>query len=421
MAEPTDNSSLPLLLSITAAVVAVAAGGWFLLNKESTAPLPTAVPELTIPEMETAPDEEASIDVEAELRKARLAADAEILIQPTSRSALHYYGRALQADPSNAVANAELEAMLAKVTVTVRQLLEAAEYADAYEIAALVATVKPEHVLVIETATTLDQQAEILVTQAIQYAQDGKDDEALASLAEAQALPGRSPTYFDAVRGSIDEIRGVREAAERDRAQRATLERDEARSAWASSVRNAIESGNLIAPAGASARDLLAETDNWQSDRDILASELLAAMIAAAQANLADQELDAAEAMLDAIADFGGNTDAYEQMRAALHTLLVEAESNRIVTMKELALTKRVSPRYPRMARERDQTGWVDLYFTVTKTGETANIEIKSSEPGAIFDRAAITAVKQWEFEPVVYRGEVISQRVAARLVFRLE
>lgn len=421
MADTTDNSSLPLLMSITAAVVAVAAGGWFLLNKESTAPLSTEVPELVAPEMKAAPAEDASIDVDTELRKARLATEAEMLILPTSRSALHYYALVLKADPTNAVANAELEAMLAKVTEMVRQHLEAEEYEDAYEIAVLVARVKPEHMLVIETSTILDQQTEILVAQAIQHAQDGEDDEAVAALAEARVLPGRNPVYFDAVGSSIDEIRNVREAAERDRKQRANLASDEARSAWSSSVRNAIQAANLIAPAGASARDLLAETNSWESDREILTSELLVAMTETVQSNLADRELDAAETMLDAIADLGVKPDNYEQMRAELHTLLVEAESNRTVSLKELALTKRVSPRYPKRARERDQSGWVDLYFTVTETGETANIEVRSSEPGSVFDKAAIAAVKQWEFAPVIYRGEVISQRAAARLVFRLE
>lgn len=421
MTEATDNSSLPLLLSITAAVVAVAAGGWFFLDKESAAPMSTEVPEMTVPVLDEAPAEDTSFDVDAELRKARLAADAEILIFPASQSALHYYGRVLQADSSHAVANAELDAMLATVTETVREHLETEEYAEAYEIAALVAKLRPEHTLVVETSTLLDEQTETLVTQAIQYAQDGNDDDAIEALATAEALPGRNPRYFDAVRNSIDEIRSVRDAAERDRAQRASLARDEARAAWASSVRKAIESGNLIAPAGASARDLLAEKNSWNRDREILTSELIAALAATAQANIDDQQLDAAGTLLDAIADLGGNPDDYEQMRAALHMLLVEAESNRVVSMKELSLTKRVSPRYPKRARERDQSGWVDLYFTVTETGETANIEVKNSEPGTVFDKAAITAVEQWAFEPAVYRGEVISRRAGARLVFRLE
>ena len=47
----------------------------------------------------------------------------------------------------------------------------------------------------------------------------------------------------------------------------------------------------------------------------------------------------------------------------------------------------------------------------------------------AIFTRFAVTrrtflerdGVEQWEFEPVQYRGQVISRRAAARLVFRVE
>ncbi len=43
MTEVKDNSSLPLLLSITGAVVVVAIGGWFFLNQEPVDATPTDV------------------------------------------------------------------------------------------------------------------------------------------------------------------------------------------------------------------------------------------------------------------------------------------------------------------------------------------------------------------------------------------
>ena len=89
--------------------------------------------------------------------------------------------------------------------------------------------------------------------------------------------------------------------------------------------------------------------------------------------------------------------------------------------MAKLVRTKAVAPRYPRRAERYDMSGWVDVYFTVTPTGQTADIEIKQSEPERIFDRAAIEAVSAWEFQPVEFRGQVISQRTAARLIFRME
>ncbi len=89
--------------------------------------------------------------------------------------------------------------------------------------------------------------------------------------------------------------------------------------------------------------------------------------------------------------------------------------------MKELVQVKTASPRYPRRAMERGVSGWVDIYFTVTASGETTEITVDQSEPKSVFDRAAIEAVEKWAFQPVEFRGRVINQRAAARLVFRLE
>ena len=89
--------------------------------------------------------------------------------------------------------------------------------------------------------------------------------------------------------------------------------------------------------------------------------------------------------------------------------------------MSELVQTKRTSPRYPKRAQQFNITGWVNVYFTVTPSGETANVEVVSAEPADVFDKAAIKAVENWQFQPVQYRGQVISQRAAARLVFNIE
>ncbi len=92
-----------------------------------------------------------------------------------------------------------------------------------------------------------------------------------------------------------------------------------------------------------------------------------------------------------------------------------------MVPVSELVIVKTASPRYPRRAQDLNITGWVEVYFTVTPSGETTDIEITNAEPETTFDRAAISAVGRWTFEPVEYRGQIISQRAATRLVFRLE
>ena len=89
--------------------------------------------------------------------------------------------------------------------------------------------------------------------------------------------------------------------------------------------------------------------------------------------------------------------------------------------MADLVRLKTIPARYPRSAQRRNVTGWVDVLFTITPSGETSDIEVRDAEPESIFNQAAIDAVEQWEFQPVEYRGQIISQRAGARLSFKLE
>lgn len=458
MTEPKENSSLPLLLSMTGAILLVAVGGWFFLDQDAA---PTGGGDrattvtrsaglVSVPDATAAADEDGEATdevtdegtpapatepppvvaaelpppvsgVETELRMARMAADADVLIFPEDQSALHYYGLVLDAEPTNAVAIAELDAILANVAQTVAEQLDAAEYEEAYKIAVLVARLRPEHTLVLETQTRLDDYTEQLVEQAVENARAGKDREADALVARAAALPGRNPEYIGAVRDSITEIRDVRVAAERDRARRAELAADEARSAWVSSVRSAIQAGNLVTPAGASARDLLAEDNPWNAERTQLAEELMKAVVETSQFYINDGRLTEAEVLVNAAAEMGVEPERHVELREALDAAFIEFESRRIAQMSELVQLKRVDPRYPKRAHQFNITGWVNVYFTVTPSGETADIEVVKSEPEKVFDRAAVSAVEKWEFQPVEYRGQIISRRAAARLVFNIQ
>ena len=432
MTQVKDNSSLPLLLSITGAVVAVAAGGWYLLNSDANDALPAGAHEGTTVERpalvigpaaeeDVAHSGNTSIDVESEIRKARLAAEADNFVFPATQSALYYYGRVLQTDPEHAIASAELDAVLANLARTVAGHLAAEEFGNAHEIAMLVARQRPEHTLVLETQRTLDGQTERLVDEAIQHAQDGNDQQATETLARAEALPGRNPDYFTAVRESIADIQAVRLAADKDRAQRARLAANEAKAAWVSSIRKAIADGNLISPAGASARDLLNERNAWEDERTQVTGEIVAALMTAAEERIVAKQPVAAEPLVSAAAELGGNTDEIESLETSLENAFIEMESNRIASISELVRVEAAPPRYPRRAQERNVSGWVDVYFTVTATGETADVSVNRSEPKSVFDRAAIEAVERWAFQPVQYRGQVINQRAGTRVVFRLE
>jgi len=65
----------------------------------------------------------------------------------------------------------------------------------------------------------------------------------------------------------------------------------------------------------------------------------------------------------------------------------------------QLQLLKRVEPVYPRLMLQARQTGTVVLDAVIRSDGTIDDVKVLQS-PGAWFDQAAITAVKQWRYSP---------------------
>lgn len=88
------------------------------------------------------------------------------------------------------------------------------------------------------------------------------------------------------------------------------------------------------------------------------------------------------------------------------------------VEVSELKILRMVQPEYPRRAYVRDIDGWIDVEFTVTETGLTRAIEVTGAKTRGWFDRAAIEAVEQWQFQPELQNGQAVERRAKVRLQF---
>ncbi len=91
------------------------------------------------------------------------------------------------------------------------------------------------------------------------------------------------------------------------------------------------------------------------------------------------------------------------------------------VTISSLNRVRYVAPKYPRNAQRRNQSGWVDVVFTVAIDGHVKDVEVRASEPGDVFVSAAVNAVERWEFEPVQQDGVLVEKRAGVRMLFALE
>ena len=77
-------------------------------------------------------------------------------------------------------------------------------------------------------------------------------------------------------------------------------------------------------------------------------------------------------------------------------------------------------PEYPPEARERHQEGVVLLDVDVGADGRPAQVGVKQSSGFPSLDRAALTAVRRWTFEPARTAGLPVASRVEIPIRFDL-
>jgi protein TonB len=77
-----------------------------------------------------------------------------------------------------------------------------------------------------------------------------------------------------------------------------------------------------------------------------------------------------------------------------------------------------VAPQYPIISRLGRGSGWVELEFTVRADGSTGDISVTNANPRKVFDNAAMVAVAQWRYKPVMRDGKPVEQRAAVRIRF---
>jgi periplasmic protein TonB len=84
-----------------------------------------------------------------------------------------------------------------------------------------------------------------------------------------------------------------------------------------------------------------------------------------------------------------------------------------------LTLLKYVAPIYPTEAQARDLEGWVQVSLQVTPSGDVVKARVEDGQKRQLFARAALSAVRQWKYEP---RPDASGETpVIVRLDFKLE
>lgn len=82
-------------------------------------------------------------------------------------------------------------------------------------------------------------------------------------------------------------------------------------------------------------------------------------------------------------------------------------------------LIKSIDPIYPEIAKQAKVEGFVALDLRIGKTGRVTNVLIRRSVP--LLDQAAIDAVRQWVFEPLLVEGKAVDAIMTTAIGFHPE
>lgn len=316
--------------------------------------------------------------VDEVLAMAALRLDSGQLLQPANDNARYYYQLVLSNDAGNTAARQGLSVISSKLVLQARTEIENGNLNEAEDILADAEQVDPANA---DVSATLDTLAGIRAANAERErraeAERLANDAREAAAAEAERIAAAER------KAKADRLAAIAQLAEEGTAADTNETPDDA-----------------------------AETGAVTQDRG--AATPAAAQPPPATNTPLDVPLSGAAAFQPTA---GGNEQAARpEPRNAL-----EPAAEMPVAISSLNRIRYVAPKYPRNAQRRNQSGWVDVVFTVTVDGTVRDVEVRGSEPGEVFVNAAIKAVEKWEFEPVVQYGLVVERRAGVRMMFELE
>lgn len=394
------------------------------------------------------------------LARAAAALAANRLTEPSGDNALELYLAAQTANPSDADARAGLaevhERLLARAenALLEERLDEAAAAIDtarksgveAGRVAFLSAQLAKSREQVRPLAAQPQNQAQARAqapaqAQAQAPAQSRASAEPKADEDRVVPLPIPSkerindarlpaPPEGDSTPGAvIDSAKGVAVAADIESAAGAPSgARQQAQSDASSQLlKNANErilQDRLVEPANDNAKYFLQTLRQLDPANPALASvtqDLGSRIVQKARRALVLTQFDAAKTWLDEAAAIGYSpADAASIQRDLDAGLAQQHFMTNLIPAGELKLLKSVQPDYPKRAENSKTQGWVDVEFTVSEAGKVKDVVVRSTSVPGIFDDAAVKAVSQWRYQPMLRDAKPVAVRTQIRIRFTL-
>jgi TonB family protein len=257
--------------------------------------------------------------------------------------------------------------------------------------------------------------------------QEAKQTLAIRLLTEARSAIDRRD--FARATALLDAAKGIAAAPNVEAAQSllAASRRQADADAWSQLLKNATERSQqdrLIEPANDSAKYYLETLRSLDPNNPGLAaatSDLGARLVVKARRALTLAQYDAARSWLDEAGAIGFRSpEAVSAMRDLDAAVARQQFMDNIVAAGALTLVNSVTPKYPQKAQLNKVQGWVELDFTVSESGAVKDVAVHATDPPGIFESAAIGALSQWRYKPVLRDSKPVPQRARIRMRFTL-
>ena len=180
----------------------------------------------------------------------------------------------------------------------------------------------------------------------------------------------------------------------------------------------------LIEPADDSAKYFyltLKQLDPGNAALGSLLQDLGNRLVVKARRALILGQYDAAKSWLEEERAIGFGSAAVNSAQHDLDAALAKQNfMTNLVPANQLTLLKSVQPVYPFTAQGRKLEGWVDVEFTVSETGKVQDVAVRAASNPGVFDDAALKAVNQWRYRPILRDAKPAPVRTQIRVRFTL-
>ena len=430
--KPAPPSSRNRLAGVAIGALALAAVVAWMVHRsggeEATAP-PTA---------EAA--KAASTD-SSQLARAAAALAANRLTEPPGDNALEFYLGLLARNPADSSARAGLaevhERLLARAeNALLEERLDEAAAAietarksgiEGGRIAFLTAQLAKSRERTKTAQAQIQQQSRARTEPQSTAALDAKRALALRLLEEARSAIDRRE--FAHAAALIDSANGIAVPANIESVQGllAAARKQADVDAWGQLLKNANErllQDRLIEPANDNAKYFyltLKQLDPGNAALSSVLQDLGTRLAGKARRALILGQVDAAKSWLDEAGAIGFTSAEVSSAQHDLDAALAKQNfMTNLVPANQLTLLKSVQPVYPSKAEAKKMQGWVDVEFTVLETGKVKDVAVRAASIPGVFEDAAVKAVSQWRYQPILRDARPVPVRTQIRVRFTL-